>query len=890
MDGGIALTKFRVPRLRGDMVPRTGLLSRLLQSVESSPITVVRAPGGSGKTVLLSQLCTSLAGTHHVLWIAVDADDNDGNRLFAALIQSLEPLALLWDADPRELVVGVAGGQAQARAGLAALVNALCTSTSKRIVIVLDDLHRLDNPAAYQLLEALIERLPEHVSVVIGTRVEPALPLARWRAHGELGELGPTDLRFDTAAAEALARRKLGDQAINASVPEILAHTDGWAVGVSMLLQGGARTGTQPTTGAGQSHLFAYLAQEILDELPQPLQEFALRTSILVELDPALCQAVTGRSDSQRVLRELYRRGLFLTSIDEVTPVLRFHDLFREFLKTELRRRHGDELAALHTRAAEAERIRTRAVHHYIEAQQWERALALITELGEELLLEGAIGTLERWFEQIPATVRATSPHVAYLNGACGWLRWDWTRARRDLPPAIAGLTAPNELPRRVRALFQLVDALNSSGDLAGARARLDEVEKLPLDDLGQAELALQRAWCLAPNGDSTAIVENMGRFVDFAARDPARICPTTAGHIHCLLVGIPQIAESFERFVAVAEQVREPFGRPWHLPLFAVDGWTRVWRGDRAGAERALAQADVIYHQFRDIRLMGERINQFRMLMWGLTRRVDLVHRMAGGMLEGLRAPELTLHRAVWERAYRHGLARFLWVNDDHAAWLTLTESLILPRSPVEWPFVDVAAQVVRGQRAILKQDWAGAIEALELATRDYARMRLPMIYSDPRVSLGYAWLRSGDATTAWRAFEPAWREAIDERGVGCVLMDSRTHVAALLDAMPSAVRDSVATRQLCAVLAQWVGSPAQPAPVTAQATAGGAASAGPLSEREREVLEMVASGASNKHIARKLDLSLHTVKRHICNILDKLDCDSRGQAADWLRRAAVG
>jgi LuxR family maltose regulon positive regulatory protein len=146
MDGGIALTKFRVPRLRADTVPRAGLLACVLQSVESNPVTVVQAPGGSGKSVLLAQLCASLAGTHRVLWIAVDADDNDGNRLFAALIQAVEPLALTWDADPRELVIGVAGGQALARAALAALVNALCTATAQRIVIVLDDLHRLEIP------------------------------------------------------------------------------------------------------------------------------------------------------------------------------------------------------------------------------------------------------------------------------------------------------------------------------------------------------------------------------------------------------------------------------------------------------------------------------------------------------------------------------------------------------------------------------------------------------------------------------------------------------------------------------------------------------------------------------------------------------------------------
>ena len=265
-----------------------------------------------------------------------------------------------------------------------------------------------------------------------------------------------------------------------------------------------------------------------------------------------------------------------------------------------------------------------RSVAHFIEAEAWNEALARISTLGEELLAEGAIGAVERWFEQIPEAVRADDANVAYLNGTCGWLRWDWVRTQRHLPPAIAGLTQPHELPRRVRALFQLVDALNSAGDLDAARARLDEVAQLPLDDLGRAQLALQRAWCLAPEGDNAQMVAHMHEFVDYAARDPARICPLTAGLIHCMLVGNPGVAETFERFVALAEPVRGPVARPWHLPLYAVDGWARVWRGDRVGAEAAMARAAAIYRQFRGIRLMSERFAQFRTLLGGVLGELD--------------------------------------------------------------------------------------------------------------------------------------------------------------------------------------------------------------------------------------------------------------------------
>lgn len=885
MESAIPLTKFRVPKLRWDTVPRATLLARLLQSVEANPLTIVRAPGGSGKTVLMSQLAAGLGGTRRVLWVALDGDDNDANRFFAALCRAVAPLDLTWEVDPNALAATAAASKAQLRAALAALVNALCTTAAERVVIVLDDLHRLDHPEVFALLEALLERLPDHVAVLIGTRIEPPLSLARWRAHGELLEIGPADLRFAEADARALASRKLDGEADAELVRQALERTDGWAVGLSMLLQAARNAGdtaAAPERGASPAVLFDYLAQEVLAELPGDLREFLLRCAILEELNPALCAAVSGNGKSGELLRELYRRNLFVTPIDELAPVLRFHDLFRDFLQTAARRRFTpEELAALHVRAAQSESVPARAVAHFIEAKAWKEALARVTTIGEGLLAEGAIGAVERWFEQIPEGLRADDPGIAYLNGTCGWLRWDWVRAKRHLPVAITGLTRPEELPRRVRALFQLVDALNSAGDLAGARAHLDEVARLPLDDLGHAQLALQRAWCLAPTGDHGRLAAHMHEFVDYVARDPERICPVTAGLVHCLLVGNPGVAETFERFVALAEQVRRPVARPWHLPLHAVDGWARVWRGDRAGAEAAMARASAIYRQFRGIRLMSERYAQFRTLLGGVAGDLAAMDQIAREMIAGLQTPELGAHRPVWERAYRHAHARMHWIHGSYDTWQALVQPLLAPRSPLEWPFIDVATQVVNGQRALVARDWCGAIAILEPVIESHARLRLPMIYCDPRISLAAAHLGLGDDASAWQAFEPVFAEATRHSGMGVLLLDSRANVKALLESAPAEVRGSVAMAGLRARLAQWYQA-------DAGATQSEAADAGPLSEREREVLELVASGASNKHIARALDLSLHTVKRHICNILDKLDCDSRGQAADWFRRGA--
>ncbi len=883
MAHSVPLTKFRIPRARADTVARPGLVQRLLRSAENNPLTLVCAPGGSGKTVLLTQLAAALTTPRRALWIAIDAEDNDANRFFAALVKAVEPLGLTWEVDPSALIAAVSAGQSQIRAALAALVNALCTAEAQRLVLILDDVHRLDNREVYSLLDALLERLPEHVALVLGTRVVPPLALARMRAHGELGELSAGDLQFASEDALALARVKNVGLTDIAGVEQALKRCDGWAVGLSMLLQTPNNApAIEPKFGAdgNQQHLFAYLAQEVLATLPDEMREFAIRASILVELDPAICRAVTGRADAGDLLRDISRRNLFVTTIDERAPVLRFHDLFRDFLQSELTRRFPNEVPALHIRAAQAERVPTRSVGHYLQAQQWQAALDSITAQGEQLIAEGAVGTIERWFEQIPADVRAASPQVAFLNGTCAWLRWDWLRAKRELPPAIVGLTAPQELPRRVRSLFQLIDALNSSGDMAGARAYLEEVARLPLDDLGQAQLALQRAWCLAPDGAIDDVAGNMRKFIAYAGRDPQRICPATAGLIHTLLIGKPEVAACFERFVQLAMPVRGPIGSPWHLPLDALDGWARIWRGDRAGAEAALARAAALFHQFRGLRIMGERFRQFRILLGGLIGELSEVDALTRELLAGLQNPELQAHRAVWERAYRHAHARLFWVHGALEPWRRLTEPLVADRSPVEWPFIDLAAVVVRGQRALDRKDWGQAISILEPALKDYPRLCMPMVYCDPRISLATAWLRADNRVNAWAAFEPVYLEAVRLHEVGGMLLDSRANVADLLGAAPIATQASPEFAHLSDLLSQWQ--------ITRASTDHPhmTPSAGPLSEREREVLALVASGASNKHIARQLSLSPHTVKRHLCNILDKLDCDSRGQAADWFRR----
>jgi LuxR family maltose regulon positive regulatory protein len=198
----------------------------------------------------------------------------------------------------------------------------------------------------------------------------------------------------------------------------------------------------------------------------------------------------------------------------------------------------------------------------------------------------------------------------------------------------------------------------------------------------------------------------------------------------------------------------------------------------------------------------------------------------------------------------------------------------------PGEWPFVATASATVRGLNAMFDRDWSEAETALREACQTHARCRMPMIYADPRINLAYVLLMKGRKADAWATFAPVYDEVIRERAIGLLLLESHLVVNALLDIVPAVLVKTAAHSSLLEEWRSWSATDVAAAVVEKR---------GPLTElsaREYEVLAEVAAGASNKIIARKLSLSLHTVKRHIANILDKLDCDSRGQAADRFRR----
>ncbi|HET8707571.1 MAG TPA: LuxR C-terminal-related transcriptional regulator [Pseudomonadales bacterium] len=880
---GLPATKFRAPQARRDLVERPQLLERAQRLVRMRRVTLVWAPAGFGKSTLLVQLINALEGQAQVVWLSLDADDNDCNRLFVSLLTALRDVPLEWELAPRLLASQVQGAGLQTRAAVAALANTLSTFEGERLLLVLDDLHCISDEAALQLLADLIERLPPEVGVVLASRVEPALPLARWRVRGEMGEILHADLQFNAHEAQALASLRQADtgaQAFsNQFIQQALQRTQGWVAGLSLVL--GVSSGQLVThlqsavDKVASRHLFDFFAQEVLAELPEELCEFVLRCAVLPELSPRLCQAVTGRADAHNLLEILYRRNLFLTALDETLPVLRFHDLFAEFLLNQLERLHPGLAMELHRAAAQAEDVPLRAVTHWLKAGAWEEAISEMQRCIQPLLAEGGYALVQRWIAQIPAEVAAQRADVASLHAQSAWASWDFENASQWLERACAGYQQEGRTEAYLSHFALLPRAYNSVGLLQQAERALLDAESLPLTPRSRVICLGAKTWQEIAMGRPEGVAVCLEAIADAVERDPSLLVPTIDDMFNSFMFGFPGVYTPASRLQALCRiQLSQP-AVPWQVEVFAQASWLAFWRGDRAAVRAAVAQQSALQARLSILPML--RLNARQAEAWEAAalgqheRALQCQHAALAAMAE-LNIAGLT---ATWRRATTHNLAQLLWRAQDEAALRALWPYLSPARSAVEWPFIDTARAHLAGQLALLDQRYDDAEHELLLAATLQTRWPMPTFIGDVRITL--AWLRylQKQPQAAWAVLSQVLNSAYQEDCIGPLLIAPVSIMDQLLSLIPASER--LRYQPLLARLSDWrvestaaVGINSMKTSVLLE-----------LSEREREVLAHIAAGDSNKLIARALDLSPHTVKRHVANILDKLNCRSRGQAA---------
>ncbi len=395
----ILATKLYAPLPRPDIVSRPRLIEKLRTGLPHK-LSLISAPAGFGKTTLVSEWLASCG--QPVAWLSLDEGDGDPARFLTYLVAALQKLAL---SDAEGLAPNIGKGVLAilespqlppAESILTTLLNEI-TTIPDNFVLVLDDYHVVDSKPVDQALEFLIEHLPPQMHLVITTREDPHLPLARLRARGQLTELRAADLRFTPAEAAEFLNQVMS---LNLSPEDIAAletRTEGWIAGLQLAAL--SMQGHQDTAGfiksfTGSNHfVLDYLIEEVLLQLPEHIRNFLLQTAILDILCAPLCNAVTEREDGKEMLDTLERSNLFLIPLDDKRQLYRYHHLFADVLRMHVIEAQPEQVSSLHQRASawfERNSLRSDAIRHALAAKDIERAAGLI-ELAWPAAEEGSI-------------------------------------------------------------------------------------------------------------------------------------------------------------------------------------------------------------------------------------------------------------------------------------------------------------------------------------------------------------------------------------------------------------------------------------------------------------------------------------------------------------------
>jgi LuxR family transcriptional regulator, maltose regulon positive regulatory protein len=407
-------TKLYVPRPRPHLVLRSHLIEHLQQGVAGA-LTLVSAPAGFGKTTLLAQWRAQTRMP--VAWLSLEPEDNDATRFLSYVIAALQTFDPGLGTTARALLY--APQPAPVEAVLTVLTNELLSRAGEDVALVLDDYHVIAAESIHHGMGFLLEHLPPQMHLILATRTDPPLPLARFRAQGQLCEIRTAQLRFGATEVRAFFETVMGLYLLPEAIVTLQSRTEGWIVGLQLAalsLQGRADVADFLVAFSG-SHRFVldYLSDEVFSRQPASVQSFLLHTSILERLSGPLCDAVTGQEGSQAMLEALDKANLFMVPLDDERGWYRYHHLFAEVLCSRLQQAEPLLVPELHRRASvwyEQHELPAEAVQHALAASDFERAADLIEPIALPIALHGQIYMVLDWLKALPKAVMRIRPFL----------------------------------------------------------------------------------------------------------------------------------------------------------------------------------------------------------------------------------------------------------------------------------------------------------------------------------------------------------------------------------------------------------------------------------------------------------------------------------------------
>ena len=813
---------------------------------------------------------------------------------------------------------------------MTALINELAADPGPdEVLLVLDDYHLVDSGPVHESVAFLLENLPPGLRVVVSGRADPPLPLARLRARGQLAELRAADLRFTPEEAAALLGEAAGPGLPGTAVAALVARTEGWAAGLQLAglsLRGHADAAGFAAAFSG-SHRFVldYLADEVLAGQPGQVRAFLLETSVLERLSGELCDAVTGRPGSQAMLQDIERAGLFLVPLDEVRGWWRYHHLFADLLRARLQAEQPGRVQALHRAAAawcEEHDLADDAVRHALAAGDAAWAARLVERHVETLLGRSEGTTLRRWLSALPAESVRMRPRLCLAQAYGAAMGFQLEELEAPLDDAERAFAINGHEPYADPAGRPVSVLANVPAGIAFLRAVL---ARLRGDAAAAADYNRQ---ALAELGEDDWLMRSFVRW-NLAAADwlGGRLGPAER-----------DLAEVLAERRSAGEAVRRVGGEPTEV-LRAVEGGAEFFAGflamrvcyDLGEVQRARGNLDAALATCRQaLEMAGEAASSTGLAHVGLaqvfyerndltaaldhaTRGATLCRQLAftsplatalaviarirhaqgdaAGALEAMGqagqaelSPQvITLLNPVPSQRARLLLAQ----GDVGAAARWTTAAGLSPDDEADYP--NEPAYLVLARVLLAQGDPGPALTLLQRLLDAAASQGRTGSIIEIQALRALALAAHGDHASALGALTEALTLA-RRHGYVRVLADEGAPMRALL-AQLSAARPGQqhAARRidpgyLAALLRACSQADAVPPPRRSGAPPPGLAE--PLTDRELEVLRLIAAGRSNQRIARDLVVALDTVKKHVTHVLGKLGATNRTEAAARARQ----
>jgi len=917
-------TKLFIPTARQELVHRPRLIERLDEGLHRK-LTLISAPAGFGKTTLVTEWLDSLRldtpkeeqTLYRITWFSLDKSDNDPARFLSYLISALNPVEGVNTSIGEGALSMIHSPQPPPPETILTSVINDISSLSEKIILIIDDYHLIESQQVHDALAFLLDHLPRQIHMVIATREDPPLLLGRLRARDQLTELRAANLRFNSSEAAEFLNQVMTLNLSDEDLDLLENRTEGWIAGLQLaaISLRDHEDATSLIKAFSGSHrlVLDFLIEEVLNQQSECIQNFLLKTAILDRLTGSLCDALTDQDNGGSILQSLEHANLFIVPQDDERYWYRYHHLFADSLRRRLNQIHIEQVPVLHSKASvwyEKNGFIDDAIDHALRGKDFVRMASLVDAHIDAFWKRGQHGKLRQWLVELPVEIVIAKPQLCIFRALYSFTSGQLGEAERDLQSVEQVLESSEE--RTSETSVQDNDVQLSSADKMKLRGRLAAVRAFmgsyiqkdvqgiikhsqeALEFLPESDVAMRTIAAIAL-GDAQAIKGDMS--AAYLAQSEALDVIRSTGNVYFILVGNLKLANilrekgKLQHTVEICSQMMD-LAKKSRMSHSGIAGWLLAIWGEALAELNDLDKAVTLAMRGVELHARGGDV---AMLCWSYLCLMRVYY--SQGNLTGIEEcfqtideigresnlpPWFIIQKGVWQTR--------LWLAQDNlesaSNWIKtrglVTTGGLKPQHEQDYSWLLEHIGLARVLIALGHLDESDHLLQilLETAEAGYRITRVMEILLLRALTLQ----SKGNTTQAITVLERALALA-EPNGFFRTIVDEGPSMAHLLfEAFSRDIAPDYVQRLLAAFP---IDQKVKTDQTTSRATDSKYVES--LSDREIEVLQLVAQGRTNPEIAEKLYLSQHTVKVHARNIYGKLGVHNRTEAVNKARALGI-